>query len=81
MLFAVMDGDELLAVATAWLSTEKFVEVKLLGGRDYKRWLGELDRVIGAEARGGGSHAADRHWAARMVKDSIAPRVGQIAAG
>jgi hypothetical protein len=65
MLFAVIDGDELLAVATAWLSTERFVEVKLLGGRDYKRWLGELDKRLGPK-HGGGSHAADRHWPFRL---------------
>jgi hypothetical protein len=54
-LFVVLDGDELLAVATAWLSVEKYVEVKLIGGRDYRRWLGELDRVIGASARDAGA--------------------------
>jgi len=51
VLCAVMDGNELLAVATAWLSTERYVEVKLVGGRDHHRWLGQLDNVIGAGAR------------------------------
>jgi hypothetical protein len=49
-LFVVMDGDELLACATAWLSVDGYVEVKLVGGRDYRRWLSELDKVIGAAA-------------------------------
>lgn len=52
---AVMDGDELLAVATAWLSTERFVEVKLVGGHDHHRWIAELDRVLGAAAREAGA--------------------------
>jgi hypothetical protein len=55
VLFAVMDGDELLAVATAWLSVDHYAEVKLVGGRDYRRWLGELNEVIGAEARAAGA--------------------------
>jgi hypothetical protein len=55
VLFAVMDGDELLAVATAWLSTERIVEVKLVGGRDHRRWLSELNEVIGAASRDAGA--------------------------
>jgi hypothetical protein len=55
VLFAVMDGDDLLAVATAWLSTDGFVEVKLVGGRDYRRWLKELDDAIGAAAAEAGA--------------------------
>ena len=55
VLFVVLDGDELLAAATAWLSTEAFVEVKLVGGRDYRRWLGELDKVIGAASAEAGA--------------------------
>lgn len=50
-----MDGDELLACATAWLSTDKYVEVKLIGGRDHRRWLTELDKHIGAVARQAGA--------------------------
>jgi hypothetical protein len=54
-LWVVMDGDELLACATAWLSTEGYVEVKLVGGRDRHRWLSELDEMIGAAARAAGA--------------------------
>lgn len=54
-LFAVLDGDELLAVATAWLSTDKYVEVKLIGGRDHRRWLKALDEKIGAVAAEAGA--------------------------
>jgi hypothetical protein len=50
-----MEGNDLLAVATAWLSTERYVEVKLIGGRDHRRWLKELDDKIGAEAAQAGA--------------------------
>ena len=57
-LFAVLDGDELLAVATAWFDVgEMRVEVKLVGGRDHRRWLKELDEVIGATARRAGARS------------------------
>lgn len=55
VLFAVMDGDDLLAAATAWLSVEHYVEVKLIGGRDHRRWIGALSDKIGAEARAAGA--------------------------
>lgn len=55
LLWAVMDGDELLAVATAWLSTEHYVEVKLVGGRERSRWLAQLSDVIGKAAREAGA--------------------------
>ena len=55
-LFAVLDGDELLAVATAWFDVgEKRVEVKLVGGRDHRRWLEQLSDTIGAAARDAGA--------------------------
>lgn len=55
-LFAVLDGDELLACATAWFDVgEKRVEVKLVGGRDHRRWLGQLNDTIGALARSAGA--------------------------
>lgn len=50
-----MDGDELLAAATAWLSTDGYCEVKLVGGRDYRRWLSELNDRIGSDARVAGA--------------------------
>jgi hypothetical protein len=49
-----MDGDELVACATAWLG-DGFVEVKLVGGRDHRRWLKQLDEVIGAAAAEAGA--------------------------
>jgi hypothetical protein len=59
-LFAVEGGDELLAVATAWLGTDnatgvRFCEVKLIGGRDHRRWLRALDCRIGAAAAEAGA--------------------------
>jgi hypothetical protein len=55
LLWAVVDGAELLACATAWLSRKGYVEVKLVGGRDRHRWLAELDRRIGAAAAEAGA--------------------------
>lgn len=54
-LYVVLDGDEMLAAATAWLSTEHYVEVKLLGGRDCRRWLKQLDQRIGVDAKRAGA--------------------------
>ena len=55
-LFAVLDGDELLACATAWFNAdENYVEVKLVGGREYRRWLADLDEYIGAAASEAGA--------------------------
>lgn len=53
-LWAVMDGDNLLGCATAWLQGE-ICEVKLVGGRDYRRWLGPLDDMIGRAAAEAGA--------------------------
>ena len=53
-LWVVLDEGELLACATAWLG-DGFVEVKLVGGRDHRRWLKQLDEVIGAAAREAGA--------------------------
>jgi hypothetical protein len=53
-LWAVMDGDELIACATAWLG-DGFVEIKLVGGRDHRRWIAELDDVIGRASRDAGA--------------------------
>lgn len=53
-LWAVMDDGELLGCATAWLQGE-LCEVKLVGGRDYRRWIAELDNIIGRAAREAGA--------------------------
>jgi hypothetical protein len=50
-LYVVLDGDELLGCATAWLSTDGYVEVKLVGGKDHRRWIAQLDEAIGAAAK------------------------------
>jgi hypothetical protein len=53
-LWAVMEDGELLGCATAWLG-DGFVEVPLIGGRDAKRWIADLDRIIGAAAKEAGA--------------------------
>lgn len=52
-----MENDECIACATAWLGADKVVEVKLVGGRDYTRWIGLLDEKIGAAAKDAGATA------------------------
>ena len=57
-LFAVLDGDELLAVATAWFNCDlNMVEIKLVGGREHRRWLKALDEAIGRAAKVAGATA------------------------
>lgn len=57
LLWAVMDGDDLIAVATARLTEDGRCEVPLIGGRDHKRWLKKLDDLIGqAAAEAGATH-------------------------
>ena len=53
-LYAVLDGENLLGCATAWLG-EGYVEVKLVGGRDHRRWIKQLDEVLGADAADAGA--------------------------
>jgi hypothetical protein len=70
VLFAVMDGDELLAVATAWLSTRALRR----GQADRRAGLPplarQLDEVIGAAAAEAGATRLDRHWA-RWVGEKL----------
>jgi hypothetical protein len=54
-LWAVLDGDALLACATARLTEDETCEVMLVGGRDHKRWLKDLDNTIGAAAAEAGA--------------------------
>lgn len=55
ILWAVLDDGDLTGCATAWLSSDGFVEVKLLGGRNCRRWLKALDERIGAAAAEAGA--------------------------
>jgi hypothetical protein len=55
LLWAVLDGDELLACATAVLVGDGDCEVVLVGGRERHRWLSELDRRLGAAAAEAGA--------------------------
>lgn len=53
-LWAVMEDGELLGCATARMC-EGFVEIPLVGGRDFRRWIAELDNVIGAAGKDAGA--------------------------
>ena len=55
LLWAVLDGDDLLACATARLTEDGSCEVMLVGGRDHQRWLRELNDMIGAAAAEAGA--------------------------
>jgi hypothetical protein len=80
-LFAVFDhSGELLGAATAWFDTERrFVEVKLVGGREFRRWIGELNDELGRLARLAG---AERMVAiGRRGWDKILPRLGWVKLG
>jgi hypothetical protein len=55
LVWAVMDGNELLGCATARLTVDGECEVILVGGRDHRRWLKELDERIGAAAAEAGA--------------------------
>jgi hypothetical protein len=53
-LWAVIEDGELIGCATAWLG-DGFVEVKLVGGRDHRCWVGKLDDAIGSAAAKAGA--------------------------
>jgi hypothetical protein len=55
VLWAVLDGDDLLGVATSRLCEDGSCEVVLVGGRDHKRWVAELNDMIGAAAAEAGA--------------------------
>lgn len=85
-LYVVLDGDEILAAATAWLGTsegERYVEVKLVGGRERHRWLKKLNDKLGADARGAGATRllaiGRRGWLRELKRlgwDSLSERDG-----
>jgi hypothetical protein len=77
-LFAVLGpSGELLGAATAWFDIERrFVEVKLVGGREFRRWIGELNDELGRLARLAG---AERMVAiGRRGWGKILPRLGWV---
>jgi hypothetical protein len=53
-VWAVLDGDELLAAATARLAGE-LCEIVLCGGRDHRRWVRQLSERIGSAAAEAGA--------------------------
>ena len=83
ILWAVIDDGRLLAAATAWLSTEGHVEVKLVGGREHRRWLKQLDETIGAAAREAGASrliGIGRHGWLRELRALGWAKIGEVDA-
>lgn len=75
-LFAVIDpSDGLLACATAWFSVDgNYVEVKLVGGREHRRWIRQLDEELGRLARLAGAERLIA-WG-RCGWTKVLPRLG-----
>lgn len=55
LLWAVMDGDDMVAAITTRMTTDNHWEVLLIGGRDYRRWVEQLDAMFGCAARAAGA--------------------------
>lgn len=55
LLWAVFDGPKPIAAATTRLTEDGSAEVILVGGIEHRRWIAELDRLIGACAREAGA--------------------------
>lgn len=55
VVWAVMDGDDLLAVATSRLTVTGVCVVRLVAGVDHRRWLKQLNDKIGAAAAEAGA--------------------------
>jgi hypothetical protein len=55
VLWVVIDSGDLLAAATTVLFTDGNFEVTLVGGRDHRRWLASLNRMLGAVAKEAGA--------------------------
>lgn len=74
--WTIHDERELLGAAHTRRTTERIVEVHLVGGREPERWLAELDAQIGAFARDEGAIAlrafGRRGWARLLKKQGWA---------
>lgn len=74
--WTIHDGSDLLGAAHIRRTTERVVEVHLVGGREAHRWLAELDARIGAFARDEGATVlrafGRRGWARLLTKQGWA---------
>lgn len=55
LLWAVFEDGRPIAAATARVTTDRTVEVILVGGSGFRKWLKPLDELIGAWARDEGA--------------------------
>lgn len=84
LCWVVLDGSTLMAAATArWLPEARQVEVVLVGGRDFRRWLKPLDEMIGRWGRDEGAialRAYGRAGWARCLGWKVIGREGDFTA-
>lgn len=67
VVWAVYDPD-LTGAATARLTADGFGEVVLVGGRDYRKWIAGLDRMIGDAMREAGMKSVRAYGRKGWVK-------------
>jgi len=78
-VWIIHDGKQLLGAATARPTLEGFGEVVLVGGRNCRQWIGELDCLIGEWLKAEGMtsvRAAGRRGWVRILKDWHAMKQG-----
>lgn len=81
LLWGVFEAGRPIAAATARLTTDKTVEVILVGGSGFRKWLKPLDMRIGAWARDEGAtslHAIGRAGWARVLGWKVIGREGDF---
>jgi hypothetical protein len=82
LLWGVLAENEAIGAATARLiDGGKVAEVVLVGGRDFRRWIRELDDAIGRAARDAGATsmlATGRKGWARVLGWQLTGREGEM---
>jgi hypothetical protein len=84
LLWAVFEAGRPIAAATArWIPSERVVEVVLVGGEGFRKWLKPLDDMIGRWARDEGAvalRAYGRSGWARVLGWMVIGREGDFTA-
>ena len=78
------DGPELIGAAHVRRTDEPAAEVVLVGGRDCRRWIAELDRLIGLWAKAEGMERlrafGRRGWIRILEQQGWTARAGENGA-